>query len=182
MKKIFIITIASFFVLVVAIVILGIYRFNFTNDDMYLSSGEKIDSRGTAYLADSQETSLPNSQDLSIKNTESLETSTTVQLVNPASTNCLKLGGKLVIEKRGDGGEFGLCYFEENRACEEWALLRGDCPVGGRKTTGYDTIDQNYCVWLGGETFAVPNSVCTFQNGSRCPTIDFYNGKCLMKE
>ncbi|MFA7663016.1 MAG: transporter substrate-binding domain-containing protein [Patescibacteria group bacterium] len=100
------------------------------------------------------------------------------QLANPASTNCAKVGGNLVIQKRGDGGEYGLCYFEDNRACEEWALLRGDCPLGGRKTTGFDTIDQNYCAWSGGETLAVPDSVCTFKDGSTCPTIDFYNGTC----
>ena len=103
---------------------------------------------------------------------------TTVGIANPASVNCKKVGGNLVIKKNGHGDEYGLCYFEENRACEEWALMRGDCPVGGRKTTGYDTIDQNYCAWAGGETFAVPNSVCTFKNGSKCSTIDFYNGKC----
>ncbi len=97
---------------------------------------------------------------------------------NPASSYCLKVGGSLVINKRGDGGEYGLCYFEDNRACEEWALMRGECPIGGRKTTGYDTIDQNYCAWSGGQTFAVPNSVCTFKNGSNCSTLDFYNGKC----
>ncbi len=100
------------------------------------------------------------------------------QMGNPASINCQKVGGNIVIQKRGDGGEYGLCYFEENRACEEWALMRGDCPVGGRKTTGYDTIDQNYCAWSGGETYAVKDSVCTFKNGSKCKTIDYYNGTC----
>ena len=82
------------------------------------------------------------------------------------------------MEKRGDGSEYGLCYFEENRACEEWALLRGDCPLGGRKTTGFDTIDQKYCAWLGGETYAVENSKCTFKNGKVCTTLDLFNGKC----
>jgi len=105
-----------------------------------------------------------------------------VQIANPASTNCVKVGGSLSIKKRGDGGEYGLCYFEDNRACEEWALMRGDCPVGGRRTTGFDTIDQNYCAWLGGNTFAVENSICIFKDGSECPTIDFYNGKCPSKE
>ncbi len=101
-----------------------------------------------------------------------------VQMANPASTNCLKQGGKIEIQTRGDGGQYGLCYFEDNRACEEWALMRGDCPLGGRKTTGFDTIDQKYCAWLGGDTYAVPDSICTFKDGSKCPTIDFYNGKC----
>ncbi|MFA5870892.1 MAG: DUF333 domain-containing protein [Candidatus Paceibacterota bacterium] len=107
---------------------------------------------------------------------------TTTTIANPASVNCTKLGGNLKIEKRGDGGEYGLCYFEDNRACEEWALLRGDCPYGGRKTTGFDTIDQKYCAWLGGDTFAVENSVCIFKNGSTCPTIDLYNGTCSPRD
>lgn len=104
--------------------------------------------------------------------------SNSTQLANPASVNCKNVGGNLVIQKRGDGGEYGLCYFEDNRACEEWALFRGDCPVGGVKTTGFDTVDQNYCAWSGGQTFAVPNSVCTFKDNSTCPTLAFYNGTC----
>jgi predicted metal-dependent phosphoesterase TrpH len=35
-----------------------------------------------------------------------------------------------------DGGEYGICVFEDNRQCEEWALFRGECPAGGRKATG----------------------------------------------
>jgi polar amino acid transport system substrate-binding protein len=101
------------------------------------------------------------------------------QIGNPASANCAKLGGNLVIEKRGDGGEYGLCYFEDNRACEEWSLFRGDCPSGGVKTTGFDTIDQKYCAWSGGETLAVPQSICTFKDGTKCSNEEFYNGKCV---
>lgn len=100
------------------------------------------------------------------------------QIANPASVNCTKQGGTLSIETNGNGGQYGLCHFEDNRACEEWALLRGECPVGGRKTTGYDTVDQNYCAWLGGETYAVADSICTLKNGTKCKTIDLYNGKC----
>ena len=101
-----------------------------------------------------------------------------VQIANPASVNCSKQGGNLVIQKRGDGGEYGLCYFDDNRACEEWAMMRGDCPVGGVKTTGFDTIDQKYCAWSGGKTLAVPQSVCTLKDGSKCSTEEFYDGKC----
>ena len=103
------------------------------------------------------------------------------QMANPASVNCSKSGGHLVIEKRGDGGEYGLCYFEDNKACEEWALLRGECPIGGVSTTGFDTIEQKYCVWLGGKTLAVPKAVCTFKNGSTCSTETFYKGSCSPK-
>jgi Putative hemolysin len=100
------------------------------------------------------------------------------QLANPASVNCSKSGGHLVIEKRGDGGEYGVCYFEDNKACEEWALFRGECPKGGVKTIGLDSIDQKYCAWSGGQTLAVANSVCTLKDGSTCSTGAFYNGKC----
>lgn len=100
-----------------------------------------------------------------------------VGLANPASQNCLSLGGSLQIKERGDGGQFGLCYFEDNRACEEWALLRGECPVGGRRITGYDTEAQSYCAWLGGGVSAVENAICELPNGRHCLAEDLYNGR-----
>jgi len=57
-------------------------------------------------------------------------------MANPASENCVAQGGALLIETRGDGGQYGVCLFEDNRQCEEWALYRGDCPVGALKITG----------------------------------------------
>jgi putative hemolysin/predicted metal-dependent phosphoesterase TrpH len=57
-------------------------------------------------------------------------------IANPASVNCINKGGVLSIQKSADGGEYGICIFKDNRQCEEWALFRGECPAGGRKTTG----------------------------------------------
>lgn len=111
-------------------------------------------------------------------NTEKVNTVT--GMANPASLNCEKQGGIIKIEKREDGAEYGLCYFDDGRACEEWAMMRGDCKVGGVKTTGYDTIDQKYCAWTGGKTTAEENSVCTFDNGVVCPTYEVYAGSCDM--
>jgi hypothetical protein len=99
-------------------------------------------------------------------------------MANPASVNCADKGGRLVIQKNSSGGEYGLCYFDDNRACEEWAMMRGECPVGGVKTTGYDTDAQKYCAWVGGRTAAVANAVCTFADGSTCLADDLYSGKC----
>lgn len=99
-------------------------------------------------------------------------------LPNPASAFCIKQGGTLSIQTRGDGGQYGLCTFEDNYACEEWAMMRGDCPVGGLRTTGFDTIEQKYCAWSGGQTLAVPDAKCTFSNGSVCSDKAFYNGTC----
>lgn len=105
-------------------------------------------------------------------------TSVNTGLVNPASAFCTKQGGTLTIETRGDGGQYGLCSFEDNYACEEWAMFRGECPVGGIRTTGYNTIQQKYCAWSGGSTLATENATCTFSNGAVCSDADLYNGTC----
>ena len=57
-------------------------------------------------------------------------------MANPASENCIQKGGKLEM-RTNKKGEYGVCLFEDNRQCEERALLRGDCPEGGVKVTGY---------------------------------------------
>ncbi|HSW97795.1 MAG TPA: DUF333 domain-containing protein [Candidatus Saccharimonadales bacterium] len=100
---------------------------------------------------------------------------TKTSLANPASVNCSQVGGKLIIQKRGDGGEYGLCQFSDNKACEEWALFRKDCPVGGVKTTGDDTIAQRYCTWIGGKTLA---ETCKLPQGQVCNDDALYNGTC----
>ena len=105
-------------------------------------------------------------------------TTPTTGLANPASVNCQQKGGNLVIQTDPNGGEYGLCYFEDNRACEEWALFRGECPLGGVKTIGFDTDAQKYCAWIGGKTLAVENAVCTFPDGSTCPDDALYSGTC----
>jgi putative hemolysin/phosphoserine phosphatase len=106
-------------------------------------------------------------------------------MANPASVNCEEQGGTLAIEERGDGGQFGVCYFEDNLQCEEWALLRGECPAGGVKVTGYTTEAARYCAITGGgyditgDAGADPEQgTCTFANGATCDVWDTYNGKC----
>ncbi len=106
-------------------------------------------------------------------------------IANPASQNCVDQGGTLTIAERGDGGQYGICFFEDNRQCEEWALLNGDCPAGGLKVTGYVTPAAQYCAITGG-TYSITGEnntdneqgTCTFQNGAVCDAWDYYNGKC----
>jgi Tol biopolymer transport system component/putative hemolysin len=107
------------------------------------------------------------------------------QLANPASENCVAVGGTWTAETRVDGGQFGICLFEDNRQCEEWALLRGDCPVGGVKVTGYNTPAAVYCAITGGEYAITGNSgaedeqgTCTFSDGTQCDAWEYYDGKC----
>lgn len=108
------------------------------------------------------------------------------QLANPASENCVTVGGTWSIENRVGGGQFGLCLFEDNRQCEEWALLRGDCPVGGVKVTSYTTPAAVYCAITGGEYAITGNTgaddeqgTCTFKDGSMCDVWEYYDGMCV---
>ncbi|MBF0565748.1 MAG: DUF333 domain-containing protein [Nitrospirae bacterium] len=47
-------------------------------------------------------------------------------IANPASVNCIKLGGTLEI-KDSDKGQYGLCHLPGDFICEEWALFTGKC-------------------------------------------------------
>lgn len=106
-------------------------------------------------------------------------------IANPASENCISNGGQLEIRKAPGGGEYGVCVFEDNRQCEEWAMMRGDCPVGGVKITGYVTDAAVFCAITGGEYAVTGDSggekeqgTCTFKNGKTCDVWEYYNGTC----
>ena len=48
-------------------------------------------------------------------------------IANPASTNCVSLGGRLEIIDSASGA-VGYCHLKDGRVCEEWALFRdGTC-------------------------------------------------------
>jgi len=107
------------------------------------------------------------------------------QIANPASENCVQQGGTLVIQERGDGDQYGVCTFEDNRQCEEWAMLRGDCPVGGIKITGYVTPAAQYCGITGGEyqvtgssNTAEEQGTCTVKNDQTCDVWEYFDGTC----
>jgi dipeptidase D len=128
---------------------------------------------------------IPTGTEAQTEKTAPTEQATQPGIANPASENCTSQGGTLTIEERGDGGQFGVCYFEDNRQCEEWALMRGDCPAGGLKVTGYITSAARYCAITGG-TYAVTGNngtedeqgTCAFKDGSQCDAWEYYNGEC----
>jgi putative hemolysin len=101
----------------------------------------------------------------------------TTSLANPASTHCQQQGGELTIRKRPDGGEYGVCLFEDNRQCEEWALFRGDCPAGGLKITGYENDAQIYCAITGG-TVDMAAATCKTPQGTTCRLTAYFSGDC----
>ncbi len=119
----------------------------------------------------------------SVNNTSSVNASTSEVAVivpsligNPASINCTDQGGEFQIMVKENASEYGICLFEDNRQCEEWALMRGDCPVGGLKITGYDNNQQIYCAITGGKVNMNKNT-CTIKN-KVCDLTEYYFGTC----
>jgi putative hemolysin len=108
-----------------------------------------------------------------------------VSLANPASQNCVDKGGRLTLEKNRTGGQFGVCTFPDNLQCEEWAMMRGDCPAGGIKVTGFVTSAARYCAITGGaykvtsgSNTAKEQGTCTFKSGRTCRATAYFNGTC----
>lgn len=54
-----------------------------------------------------------------------------VQIANPASEYCVKLGGKTQAKKDEAGNAFALCHLPDGTAIEEWELFRRDHPNNG---------------------------------------------------
>ena len=57
---------------------------------------------------------------------------TKVGMVNPASLNCLKQGGRLLTINT-PYGEAGYCLLPTKQVCEEWAFLNHKCPKASMK-------------------------------------------------
>jgi putative hemolysin len=115
----------------------------------------------------------------------SAQSQSTAQLANPASVRCLERGGMLRMERRPDGGEYGVCLFADNYQCEEWAMFRGECPVGGLRVTGYVTQAARYCAITGGRYTVLAKSgaadeegACVLPGGKACGAEAYFAGTC----
>ena len=64
-----------------------------------------------------------------VQNKTQNKPSNTVQIANPASTNCIEKGGELEI-KDSESGQYGVCKFNDGSSCEEWAFFRNECKKG----------------------------------------------------
>jgi hypothetical protein len=88
-------------------------------------------------------------------------------LANPASVYCLKQGGTLDIMAGWDSGQMGICTFPDGKMCEEWAMMRGDCPVGGVAILQTWDVAEMHCAIRGGEVSRMNGglepSLCTFK-------------------
>jgi len=102
-----------------------------------------------------------------------------VGIANPASVNCANKGGRIEI-RNNKKGEYGVCLFEDNRQCEEWALFRGNCPIGGVKITGYENDAEIFCAITGGQVEGVdtPVPMCKRIDGTYCNAQSNLDGDC----
>ena len=102
-----------------------------------------------------------------------------IGMANPASTNCIDKSGKIEI-RRNKKGEYGVCLFEDNRQCEEWALFRNQCPEGGLKITGYENDAEIYCAITGGQVEGVGTEtpMCKRFDGTYCNAQTNLDGEC----
>ncbi len=107
------------------------------------------------------------------------------QLANPASQNCVKQGGALKIERRPDGGQYGVCVFTDSYQCEEWALFRGECPKNGLRVTSYVTPAGRYLRHHrrplhggDGECGRRDGRSARCRGGKACDAAAYYAGTC----
>ena len=75
----------------------------------------------------------------------SLMTSNALAMPNPASKNCVDKGGKLEIVTEKNGGQVGMCHLPNGVVCEEFALLRKECPATPKPAMlgGYTSVSVN---------------------------------------
>ncbi len=109
-------------------------------------------------------------------------------LPNPASEYCVANGGTVDI-REGPLGQYGVCAFPDGNEAEEWAMYRGEVPVGGVEVSGYVTPAAQYCVITGGTYTATANigtpneeGTCSLENGQVCEASQYYDGTCSQPE
>lgn len=102
-----------------------------------------------------------------------------VGIANPASVHCVEVGGRNVTETLPSGSEFGLCLFEDNRQCGQWALFRGECPVGGLRIAGYPSDAARFCA-ITGATYNVQGTheTCMTRSERLCDLTAYFDGAC----
>lgn len=110
-------------------------------------------------------------------------------MANPASENCVKVGGMFSVETDPNGGQYGVCTFSNGNQCEEWALLRGECPSGGVSVQAFSSPQGRYCAIRGGsykvtkagDVRTEVGSCTPFGSTEACDGAAYWFGKCPVK-
>ena len=116
----------------------------------------------------------------------------TITIANPASAYCEEQGFELETRTAQDGSQYGVCMFEDDTECEEWAYYRGECKPGDMDVAPAPTASpagianpaSTYCVEQRGASeirTAEDGSqygVCRFPDGGECEEWAFFRGEC----
>ena len=51
-------------------------------------------------------------------------------MANPASVYCQEQGGTVELRTDAQGGQYGVCVFDDGSECDEWAYFRNECQTG----------------------------------------------------
>lgn len=99
-----------------------------------------------------------------------------LNISNPASVYCENQNGTLEVKAKSNNSQYGICIFENNYQCEQWALYYDECPIGGVQITGYETESEKYCAITGGEVIYDDEIIlCLLYDGSKyCTVNDYY--------
>ena len=102
------------------------------------------------------------------KVTASQEPASPAGLANPASVYCQALGFNEET-RTGDGGDYGVCIFEDGSECDSWDFLAGRCGS-----------EHSYCTAQGGtlKTNDTNIATCVFTDGSSCDEYAYSTGDC----
>jgi putative hemolysin len=116
------------------------------------------------------------------------QSSSRMLAADPASVNCIDNGGSQQMLHTVNGDQWAVCTFADGSACEEWALLRGECNKGEMLAfiTDCKKNQGNYKGHRIDTTMYAPDGgaiqgfyyTCQYANGSVCFDYDYYDGKC----
>ena len=112
------------------------------------------------------------------------ETADQSGMPNPASVYCEEQGGEVEIRTDDEGGQYGVCLFEDGSECEEWDFYNGECGPEDVEAIGMPNPASVYCEEQGGEVDIRTDDeggqygMCIFEDGSECDEWAFFRGEC----
>lgn len=111
-----------------------------------------------------------------------------ISIANPASVYCKEVWWTSSIQTKTDWNQYGICYFDDNRQCEEWALFKWDCLVWWRKITWYLWEYAKYCA-ISWNNFIYKETIddvdywdCELKNSKKIDAKTYYFLENLMKK
>jgi len=99
-----------------------------------------------------------------------------IGMANPAAVYCIGLDYNYEIKTAADGSQYGICIFDDNSQCEEWAFYRGECGTQFSYCEKQGYKIENITEDMG--TWTANGAVCVFDDNSECLEQKFFDGNC----